>query len=71
MLIGLIGIKYFQQLTWTDSLMNTCVMLSGTNPISVPTTTSGKLFISGFSLLSGLFFIVVIVFILDRALKNE
>lgn len=71
LLIGIIGIKFFQSLSWTDSLMNTCVMLSGTNPVTTPTTTGGKLFISGFSLFSGLFFIVVIVFVLDKALKNE
>lgn len=58
-LIGVAGLSYFENLNFLDSFTNTCLTISTMGPKYYPETTKGKVFLSLFSLYSGLFFIAV------------
>ena len=68
-LIGIIGIKFSTRANWVDSMFNTSVLLSGNAPANAPVSTAGKIFVSGYAIFSGLFFLILIAYILDRVLK--
>ena len=57
--VGVIGYHYTEGLPWLDSLLNASMILGGMGPVSVITTTGGKIFASVYSLFSGIVFLAV------------
>ena len=57
LLIGITGYHWLAGLDWIDSLLEASMILGGMGPVSPITSTSAKLFASGFALFSGLVFI--------------
>ena len=57
LLIGIAGYHWLAGLNWIDSLLEASMILGGMGPINPITTTSAKLFASGYALFSGLVFI--------------
>lgn len=58
LVIGMIGYRYFDSLSWTDAYLNATMILSGMGPIGTPRTDAGKLFAGTYALYSG--FIVIL-----------
>ncbi len=54
---GVLGYHIWAGLTWIDSLLNASMILTGMGPIAPMTTTSAKLFASGYALFSGVVFL--------------
>ena len=51
---GVLGYREIAGLSWTDSLLNASMILTGMGPVSPMTTTGAKLFASAYALFSGL-----------------
>ncbi len=57
LLIGLFGYHYVAELSWIDSLLNACMILTGMGPIDEMKTDAAKWFASFYSLYSGVAFL--------------
>jgi hypothetical protein len=57
-LIGILGYKIFEGLSWIDSILNSAMILGGMGPVNELHTTAGKLFASFYALFSGIVFLV-------------
>jgi hypothetical protein len=57
LLIGIAGYHWLAGLDWIDSLLEASMILGGMGPVNPITTTTAKLFASGYALFSGLVFI--------------
>lgn len=55
--IGVLGYHGIAGLPWIDSLLNASMILTGMGPIATMTTTSSKLFASGYAMFSGVVFL--------------
>ncbi len=55
--LGIGGYHWIARLTWIDSVLNASMILTGMGPVNLLTTTSGKLFASGYALFSGVAFL--------------
>lgn len=55
--VGVLGYHKWAGLSWIDSLMNASMILTGMGPVAPMTTTSAKLFASGYALFSGVVFL--------------
>ncbi|HUJ79987.1 MAG TPA: hypothetical protein VLY45_06715 [Nitrospiria bacterium] len=60
LLIGMIGYRAFEQMTWIDAFSNATMILSGMGPLGPLHTSAGKLFAGCYALFSGLAFIVIV-----------
>jgi hypothetical protein len=58
LLLGVVGYRLFERLSWLDALLNASMLLGGMGPVNTPVTTNGKLFASFFALYAGLVFLV-------------
>ena len=58
--IGVVGYHAFENLPWVDALLNASMILGGMGPVDAIRTTGGKLFAAGYSLFSGILFLVVV-----------
>jgi hypothetical protein len=58
LLVGMAGYHWLEQFTWLDAFDNAAMILSGMGPLSVPHTTTGKLFEGLYALYSGLVLII-------------
>lgn len=56
---GVLGYRAFEGMSWIDALLNASMILGGMGPVDVLHTTAGKVFASGYSLFSGIVFLVV------------
>jgi hypothetical protein len=74
LIVGSVGYHVAGNLGWVDSLLNASMILTGMGPVDRMTTTSGKLFASGYALYSGITFIsmigVVVAPILHRVVHR-
>jgi hypothetical protein len=52
--IGVLGYHWLERLSWLDALLNASMILGGMGPVNELRTDAGKLFASGYALLSGL-----------------
>ncbi len=59
LLIGVVGFRYFDDLSWLDSLVAASMLLSGEGPVCAPRTGAAKLFASVYALFSGVVFLTV------------
>ncbi|HSX58013.1 MAG TPA: hypothetical protein VLE47_01940 [Candidatus Saccharimonadales bacterium] len=57
--IGILGYHVFENLSWTDSLLNASMILGGMGPVNALQTESGKIFASFYALYSGIVFLVI------------
>jgi uncharacterized membrane protein len=64
LIIGMIGYRYSEDMSWMDSYMNAAMILSGMGPVTELHTSAGKLFAGSYALFSGIIFLVVIAVIL-------
>lgn len=55
--IGVIGYRAVARLPWIDAILNASMILTGMGPVDVMSTTSAKLFASGYALFSGVIFL--------------
>lgn len=64
LLIGIVGYRVFESLSWIDAFVNAAMLLSGMGPLEQPHTEAGKIFAGVYALYSGLavIFIAGIVF---------
>lgn len=63
LIIGMIGYKYFLNISWVDSLVNTSMILTGMGPVDRATTTGGKIFTSLYAIYSGVAFLTSVAFL--------
>lgn len=57
-LIGILGYRVFEGLSWIDATLNAAMILGGMGPVNTLTTDAGKLFASFYALFSGIVFLV-------------
>ena len=55
--IGILGYRWFGELSWIDALLNASMILTGMGPVNAMTTTAGKVFASFYALFSGVVFL--------------
>lgn len=65
LLVGMVGYREFEKMSWADAFLNASMILSGMGPASQLTTFGGKLFAGFYALFSGLAFIAIVVIILS------
>jgi hypothetical protein len=63
--IGVLGYHTIAGLRWVDAVLNASMILTGMGPIDPMTTTTSKLFASGYALFSGVVFLSSIGFVLS------
>ena len=59
LLLGVVGYRHLEGLSWTDAFLNASMLLGGMGPVNTPVTEGGKLFAGFYALYSGLLFLVV------------
>jgi hypothetical protein len=57
-LIGILGYRLFEGLSWIDAALNAAMILGGMGPVNTLHTDAGKLFASFYALFSGIVFLV-------------
>jgi hypothetical protein len=57
-LIGILGYRFLENLSWVDSILNAAMILGGMGPVNPLQTNAGKLFASFYALFSGIVFLV-------------
>lgn len=55
---GVLGYRYFEGLSWIDSLLNAAMILGGMGEIDALHTNGGKLFAAFYAIYSGIFLVV-------------
>jgi hypothetical protein len=63
--IGILGYHGLAGLSWIDSILNASMILTGMGPVATMTTTTSKLFASGYALFSGIVFLSSIGLVLS------
>jgi hypothetical protein len=58
LLIGVLGYRFLEGLSWVDALLNASMILGGMGPVNPLTTDAGKLFASFYALFSGIVFLL-------------
>jgi hypothetical protein len=59
LLVGMLGYRYLEQLSWIDSYENAAMILSGMGPMYQPQSVAGKLFAGTYALFSGIAVLVI------------
>lgn len=59
LLVGMIGYRTFEGLSWIDAFLNAAMLLGGMGPVNYPVTDGGKLFAGLYALYCGLAVIFV------------
>lgn len=57
-LIGILGYKVLESMSWIDAILNSAMILGGMGPVNPLQTDAGKLFASLYALFSGMIFLV-------------
>lgn len=70
LVLGMLGYRYFENLSWIDSFLNAAMLLGGMGPVNLPVTTAGKLFAGCYALYAGLVFLVAVAFIFTPVLHR-
>ena len=55
--LGVLGYRYFAELSWVDSLLNASMILTGMGPVSEMRSDAAKIFASVYALFSGVIFL--------------
>ncbi len=59
LLLGMLGYRYLEQLSWIDAYENAAMILSGMGPMYQPQSVAGKLFAGSYALFSGIAVLVI------------
>lgn len=59
LIIGVLGYRLLEGMSWVDALLNASMLLGGMGPVTELHTTAGKLFASFYALYSGVVFLVI------------
>lgn len=59
-LIGILGYRSLEGMSWSDSMLNAAMILGGMGPVNPIHTTIGKVFASFYALFSGIIFLVAV-----------
>jgi hypothetical protein len=57
-LIGILGYRLLEDMSWIDAILNAAMILGGMGPVGPLKTDAGKLFASFYALFSGVIFLV-------------
>lgn len=57
-LVGIIGYRVLEGMSWIDSTLNSAMILGGMGPVNPLHTDAGKIFASVYALFSGIVFLV-------------
>lgn len=57
-LIGILGYRVLESMSWIDALLNSAMILGGMGPVNPLQTDAGKMFASFYALFSGIIFLV-------------
>jgi hypothetical protein len=57
-LIGILGYRLLENMTWLDAILNAAMILGGMGPVNQLTTIGGKLFASFYAIFSGVVFLI-------------
>lgn len=57
---GTLGYHVLGELPWLDALLNAAMILTGMGPVDRLATTAGKLFATGYALVSGIVFVTTV-----------
>ena len=68
LLVGVVGYRFLEGLTWIDSFLNAANILAGMGPVSPLKNFSAKLFAGIYALFSGLVFIAWVSIVLSNSL---
>ncbi len=63
LMIGILGYRYFEDMTWVDAYLNASMILSGMGPADTLKNTNGKIFAGTYALFSGIIFLIVMAII--------
>jgi len=58
LVLGVIGYRYFESMTWLDAFLNAAMIFGGMGEIDVLHTTAGKMFAALYAIYSGVFLVV-------------
>lgn len=61
--IGMLGYRYFENMSWTDAFVNASMILSGMGPVGALNTQGGKIFAGLYAIFSGVVFLVMIAIV--------
>ena len=70
LMIGVFGYHYYCNLSYTDSLLNASMILTGMGPVNAMTTQAAKLFASFYALFSGIAFLTIMSIVLAPAVHR-
>jgi hypothetical protein len=60
LIVGMLGYRYFEQMSWVDAFLNAAMLLGGMGPVKTSgMSTEGKMFAGCYALYSGLAFIAI------------
>ncbi len=68
--IGVLGLIYFEDYSPYKSILHSATVLSGLGIIEVPKTTTGKLFLSLYTLYAGLIFLITASIVIAPAIHR-
>jgi hypothetical protein len=63
LLIGIMGYRELESLSWVDATLNAAMILGGMGPVSELKTDAGKLFAAAYALYSGIVFLVTVAIV--------
>jgi hypothetical protein len=69
-LIGILGYRFLEDMSWIDATLNAAMILGGMGPINPLKTDAGKLFASFYALFSGIIFLVSVAVLLAPILHR-
>jgi hypothetical protein len=59
-LIGILGYRFFESMSWTDAMLNAAMILGGMGPVDTLHTEGGKIFAALYAMFSGVIFLISI-----------
>lgn len=65
LLVGVLGYHFIADLSWTDSVLNASMILSGMGPVDEMKTPGAKIFASMYALFCGLIFVLAMGVVLS------
>jgi hypothetical protein len=71
LLIGVLGFHYISNLEWIDAVHNSSMYLAGLGPLFEMKTTKEKVFSTFYAILASIFFLAIIIALVDKILQLE
>ncbi|MGH6892777.1 MAG: hypothetical protein ACREEP_11015 [Dongiaceae bacterium] len=58
LLVGVLGYRYFEGMSWIDALLNAAMILGGMGEVNALQTVGGKLFAAAYAIYCGIFLVI-------------